>query len=165
MNLRFPHDLFADSLSGLGQDAVVDGEQRQFQAIGDAGLVVDAAQVILDDLLGGAEADGDLLVLAALDDKGDDLQFLGSEAVANAGTDGVLVEAGSLHACRADIAIPLSDVANAIDESWAGDIAVSGAVDAGGKPRLNGLAVLGNDDAAAAGGENARDEGLRVEFQ
>ena len=140
-------------------------EQSQFQTIGDPGLVVNAAQVIFDDLLRGAEPDRDLLVLAALDDEGDDFEFLWSETVANAGADGVLVEAGSIHAGRANVAFTLTDVADALDEGGAGDVAVSSAVDAGGEPRLNRLAVLGNDDTAAAGGEDARDESLHVEFQ
>ena len=49
-------------LVGLGQDAMVDGKQRQFQPIGDADLVVYVAEIVLDHLLGGAELLGDLLV-------------------------------------------------------------------------------------------------------
>ena len=60
------------------------GEEGQFKAIADAGFVIDGAQVVFDDLLGSLEPCGDLTVLAALDDEGDDLHFLGSEAVADA---------------------------------------------------------------------------------
>ena len=40
--------------------------QRQFQSVGDAKLVVDLAQVILDDLFGGAHFLGDIFVLETL---------------------------------------------------------------------------------------------------
>src|SRR5437763_10213263 len=64
----------------FGQDAMVDGEQRQFQAVRDADLVIHVAQVILDDLLGGAELGGDFFVLVSLHNQGNDLQFLGGDA-------------------------------------------------------------------------------------
>ena len=57
-------ELAAHLGGGLRQDAVVDGEEGQLQAVADAGLVVDRAQVVLDDLLGGLEAGGDLAVFA-----------------------------------------------------------------------------------------------------
>ena len=68
---------------------MVDGEECQLKPIGDADLVIDAAEVVLDHLLLGAELSGDLLVLAALRDEGDDLQFLGREALEDAGADAV----------------------------------------------------------------------------
>ena len=40
---------------GLIQDPVMDGEQRQFQPVRHADLVVDVAQIVLDDLFGRAE--------------------------------------------------------------------------------------------------------------
>ena len=67
---------------------MVDGEEGEFEAVGDAGLVVDAAQVVLDDLFLGAELVGDVFVLAALNDECDDLHLFGGEAVADAGADG-----------------------------------------------------------------------------
>ena len=48
--------LLPTSAAACGEHAVVNGEQRQFEAIADAGLVVDGAQIILDHLLGGLEA-------------------------------------------------------------------------------------------------------------
>ena len=54
----------------------MNGKQRQFQPVGYADLIVHVAQVILDDLLGGAELGGDFLVLVALHDESDDAQFL-----------------------------------------------------------------------------------------
>jgi len=41
----------------------VNGEQCQFQTVGDADLVIDIAEVVLDDLVGGSELGGDFLVL------------------------------------------------------------------------------------------------------
>src|SRR5438067_1193082 len=55
---------------------MVNGEERQLQAIGDANLVVNVAQVVLDDLLGGAEMVGNLFILVALDDVGNDAQIV-----------------------------------------------------------------------------------------
>ncbi len=50
--------LHLEEISGLGgslgQDAVVNGEEGQFQAVRHAGLVVDGAQIVFDDLLFGA---------------------------------------------------------------------------------------------------------------
>src|SRR5260370_33620297 len=46
---------------GFVQYAVMDGEQRQLQPVGDTGFVVDVAQVVLGDLLGGGELGGDFL--------------------------------------------------------------------------------------------------------
>src|SRR5437879_7781083 len=43
---------------GFVQNPVVDGEQRQFQPVGDADLVIHVAQIILNDLLGRAELGG-----------------------------------------------------------------------------------------------------------
>src|SRR5258708_8712280 len=50
------------------QDAVVNGEQRQFQPVRHTNLVVDVAQVVLDHLLGRAQLGGDFLVLVPLND-------------------------------------------------------------------------------------------------
>ena len=76
--------LLPTSAAACGQHAVVDGEERQLEPVADAGLVVDGAQVVLDDLLGGLEAEGDLAVLAALHDERDDAHLLGGEPVADA---------------------------------------------------------------------------------
>ena len=39
----------------------MDGEEGELEAVGDAGLVVDAAEIVFDDLLLGAELRGDVL--------------------------------------------------------------------------------------------------------
>ena len=51
--------------------------ERQFQTIGDAELVVDLAQVILDDLLGRANLVRDFFIAHAAGDARDDGKFLG----------------------------------------------------------------------------------------
>jgi hypothetical protein len=61
-------------------DLVVQAVEGQLEAVADAELVVDFAQVVLDDLLGGAELEGDLFVALALGDAGDNGHFLGREA-------------------------------------------------------------------------------------
>src|SRR3954452_20902522 len=58
--------------SGFVQDPVVDGEERQFQTVGDADLVVHVAQVIFYNLLGGSQLRRDFFVLVALHDQGND---------------------------------------------------------------------------------------------
>src|SRR3974390_3189619 len=52
---------------GLCKDAVMNGEEREFETVADAGLVVDRSQVVLDHLLGGFEPKCDFAILAALD--------------------------------------------------------------------------------------------------
>src|SRR5258705_6327378 len=70
--LRRRRDGIGDGRRGLIQDAVVDREQRQLQTVGDADLVIDVAQVVLDDLLGGAELGGDFFILVSLNDERND---------------------------------------------------------------------------------------------
>ena len=67
----------------------MDGEEGQFQAIGDTSLVIDTAQVVFDDLFGGAKPLSDLFVFAALDDQSNDLHFLRGKPVADACADEV----------------------------------------------------------------------------
>src|SRR3989442_4493268 len=45
---------------GFVQNPVVDGEQRQFQPVGDPDLVIHVAQIILDYLLGRPELQSDV---------------------------------------------------------------------------------------------------------
>jgi hypothetical protein len=61
-------------------DLVVEAVKGEFEAVADAELVVDFAQVVFDDLLGGSELEGYLLVALALCDAGDDGDLLGREA-------------------------------------------------------------------------------------
>ncbi len=62
-------------------EVVGDGEQGQFEARGDAGLVEDVRQVALDGLFAEAELLGDVAVAAALDDAAHDFKFARGEAV------------------------------------------------------------------------------------
>ena len=64
--------------------AVMDAVERQLQAVGNAQLVVDLAQIILDHLLGGADLLGDFLVAHALRHARDNQQFLVAEPVSGA---------------------------------------------------------------------------------
>src|ERR1700691_4325884 len=159
------HDLVADHLRGFCQNAVVDGEQCQLQTIRDAGFVVDATEIVLDHLFGGIEPDGDLLVFAALYDERDDLQLLGSEAIADAGPNRVFVDAWQVQADSADVALALTDMANAVDEGWSGHVTMGCTMDTGAEPRLDGLTVLGDDDRAAGRGGDSWNEYLWVEFE
>ena len=102
---------------GLGQDAMVNSEQRKFKTVGNADLVVNVAQVIFDDLLGGAELRCDFLVLVALHDQGDDAEFLGGEAVANTSADEIVGVAGGDGTLRVeDVSFAALDTADAIDQ-------------------------------------------------
>jgi len=62
--------------SGLVQNAVVDGEERQFQPVGDTDFVIHVAQIILDDLLGRSQLRRDFFVLVALNDQRNDFVIL-----------------------------------------------------------------------------------------
>ncbi len=72
-------DLLGDGhFVGIGfDDLVVQAIEGELKPIGDTQLVVDLAQIVLDDLLGGAELERDLLIALALRDAGDDRRFLG----------------------------------------------------------------------------------------
>ena len=59
-------------------------EQRQFQPVAHAGLVVNRPQIILDHLFGGLEPLRNLAVLASLHNEGHDPHFLGGQAIAHA---------------------------------------------------------------------------------
>ncbi len=61
----------------------MNGEESEFETIGDAGLVINGAEVVFDDLLLGAELIGDVLILAAFGDESDDLKLLRREALEN----------------------------------------------------------------------------------
>lgn len=143
------HEHVSDSGGCLGEHAVMDGEEGEFEAIGDAGLVVDAAEVILDDLLGGAEAHRDFLVFAALNDECDDLHLLGSEAIADSCADAVFFDGEVFRSAGSDGPFAARDSANAIDESGAGDGAMHDAIDSHVEVRLNGFADFGDEEAMA----------------
>ena len=69
-------------------------EKRQLEPVGDADLVVDVAQIILDDLLGSPQLQSDLFVLETLNDQRHDAQFFRRQAIANARSDKVVVVVG-----------------------------------------------------------------------
>ena len=54
-------------------EVFVDGVERQFQAVGDAQLVEDVMQMVLDGLLADEHSLGNLLVFEALGDQFDHL--------------------------------------------------------------------------------------------
>jgi len=62
----------------------MDSEKGEFQPVGDAGLVVDASQIVLHHLLLGVEFGCDFLVLAAFGNECDDLYFFRGQALQNA---------------------------------------------------------------------------------
>src|ERR1700733_9101714 len=68
-------------------DFIVQAIKREFKPVRDAKLVIDLAQVILDDLLGGAQLESNLLISLALRDAGDDRHFLRRKAGLIAGAD------------------------------------------------------------------------------
>lgn len=143
---------------GIGKYLVVDGEKRELQAVRNAGLVVNAAQVVFDDLLLGAELEGDVLIFAALDNESDDLHFLGGEPIADAGTDGILSlhggEVGALHK-----ALSTGDLADALDEVCAADTSADDALESTRDVGIYLFGVFGDQDGAAAGQVELGDEG------
>jgi len=157
-------DEVAGLCGGFGQDAVVDGEEGEFEAVGDAGLVVDSAQVVFDDLLLGAELAGDLLVFAALYDEGDDLHLFGSEAVADAGADAVGgvhgSDVGALH-----VTLASNDAADAVDKVGAGNAAADEAVEVDGNVVGELFVVLGDENDPAAERLGAGEEGGEVRVE
>src|ERR1700675_2698352 len=76
---------------GFVQDAVMNGEQRQFQPVRHTDLVVDVAQLVLDHLLGRTQLGGDFLVLVSLHDERHYAEFLGRQAVADAQPDHIVL--------------------------------------------------------------------------
>lgn len=105
----------------LLQQFVVEAVQGKLQAIGDAELVVDLAEVVLDDLFGGADLVRDLFVAHAAGDAADDGQFLLGEL----GLDFRIGEAGGLGTVGfddpadglvVDPGLAFGDLADAFDE-------------------------------------------------
>ena len=147
---------------------VVEAVEGELEAIGNAELVVNLAQIIFDDLLGGAELVGDFLVALALGDAGDDEHLFLVEAgliarvgeVAGLGAigfddpgDGLIVNPGF-----AD-----GDFAHALDEQIGRDGTGNDAADAA-TIEVDGVGLVaggGLDDDLEIGGE-ADDGGNRV---
>src|ERR1700733_14681327 len=119
---RLHLDEIASLCCGFGKDAMVDSEEGEFEAIGDSGLVVDDAQVILDDLLFGPELHCDVLVLASLHDEGNNLHLLRRHPVSHAGSDVVR----GLHGGDVDAlykALSPAHSANAVHQIGSSDVA------------------------------------------
>lgn len=108
----------------------MDREEGKLEAIGDTGLVVDIAQVVLDYLLLRVQLRSDVLVFAALNDKSDDLHLFRGEAVTDAFADAVLNTQGR-YAGLADTAQTMGDAANGVDEFGTGDVAGDHAIQTG----------------------------------
>jgi hypothetical protein len=127
----------------------MNGEESEFETVGDAGLVVDGAEVVLDDLLLGAELVGDVLVLAAFGDESDDLKLLRGEALEDHDADAVGrghgLDLGALHGTLAG-----GDAVEAIDQLGACNGAEDDAFDAQGDRLVEDGVVLEDDDGTAA---------------
>jgi len=59
---------------------VMQAVECQFEAVRDAELVIDLSQIVLDDLLGGAQLERDFLVPLALGNAGDDRHLFWRQA-------------------------------------------------------------------------------------
>ena len=59
---------------------VMKAVEGEFEPIADAQFVINFAQVVLDNLLGGTQLEGNLFVAFSLRNAGDDCQFLGRKA-------------------------------------------------------------------------------------
>jgi len=140
----------------------VNGEKREFESIGDADLVVNVAQIILYDLLGGSELIRDLFVLEALNDERDDLEFLGRETIADTGSDEVIAfrSCGDWSAGIVQIALAVGNGAYATEEVIAGDGAEGDAVDSDAGVALDVLAIFGDHDHPGLELISDRDDGL-----
>src|ERR1700678_867942 len=73
-----------------GQDPMVDGKEGKLEPIGNARFVVNAAQIVLDHLFGGAQPQRNLFILAALHDQDYDLNLFRGKPVAHARAYGIL---------------------------------------------------------------------------
>lgn len=134
----------------LLEQLVVEAIESQLETIGDAELVVDLAQVVLDDLLGGADLVGDLFVAHAAGDAADDGQLLFGEL----GLDFGVGEAGGLGAVGfddpadglvVDPGLALGDLADAFDEEIGGDGAGHDSANAAAV-ELDGVGLVGFGD-------------------
>ena len=161
---REPLHLGAEGLQWLGvglhcgvgvdhvllQQLVVEAVESEFETVGDAELVVDLAQVVLDDLLGGADLVSDFFVAHASGDAADDGQLLFGEL----GLDFGIGEAGGLGAIGlddpadglvVDPGLALGDLADAFDEEIGGDGAGDDTADAAAI-ELDGVGLVGLAD-------------------
>ncbi len=91
---------------------------------------------------------GNFLVLVALNDERDDAQFLGRQAVADSQSDHIVFGQFTGHGHILHPVFATRDFAHAIDERWAGDIAIHDAMGACCHVALRALAGIGEDDNA-----------------
>src|SRR5262249_11249534 len=134
--------------SGFGEHAVVNGEESELEAVRDSDLVVHVAQVILDDLFGGAQLRGDLFILIALHDQRDDLQLFWGQAVPHAGTHLVIyaiVGTGGDGCLILHPTLPLGDFADALHQRGSGHVAEDNPMHAAGDVARQVLSVLSYD--------------------
>src|SRR5271170_2021974 len=158
-----------DQISGccrrFCEHAMVDGEERQLQPVGYPGLVVDAAQVVLDNLLGRSQAHGDFLIFAALNNERDNLHFLGGETVTDPRAHLIFFLYSCPQPSHFYSALTTHDTASAIDQCRTGYRAVRCAMHARGEIGACGLAVLGDHDTKASIYANALDKLIYVQFE
>ena len=108
----------------------MDREQCQFEPVRNSDLVVNVAQIILDDLLRRAQLRSDFFVLVSLDDERDDAELFRCQAVADAQSDHIVF---GEFAWDSDILHPSfapRDFAHAIYQRSAGDVSVDNTVSA-----------------------------------
>ncbi len=134
----------------LFEQLMVETVESQLETVGDAELVVDLAQVVLDNLFGGADLVGDLFVAHAAGDAADDGQLFFGEL----GLDLGVGEAGGLGAVGfddpadglvVDPGLTLGDLADAFDEQVGGDGAGHDSANAAAV-ELDGIGFVGLGD-------------------
>ncbi len=126
---------------------MVDGEQGEFQAIRNSGLVEDGTKIVLDDLFGIVEFQGNVLVLVALDDEAHNAEFFGSESLAGTLTDDIGFKLdGCLLGTRLHIGSSAADRAEALDEFGGTDVTKDNSADSSLFVRFSGVGVLEHSD-------------------
>src|ERR1700721_459560 len=129
-------------------DLVMEAVKSELKAVADAELVVNFAEIVLDNLLGGAELVGDLLVALALGDAGDDGHLLGRETglaarVYKRGSLGAIGLNDPVYGLVIDPGFAFGDTANAADEQVWRDGTGNDAPDAAAI-ELHGMVFVGN---------------------
>jgi len=132
------------------QQLVVEAVESELQAVGDTELVVDLAEVVLDDLLGGADLVSDFFVAHAAGDAADDGKLLFGELGLNLGVG----EAGGLGAVGfddpadglvVDPCLAFGDLADTLNEEVRRDGARDDATDAAAV-EFDGVGLVGFAD-------------------
>jgi hypothetical protein len=132
------------------EELVVEAVEGELETVGDAELVVDLAQVVLDDLFGGADLVGDLFVAHAAGDAADDGELFFGEL----GLDFGVSEGGGLGAIGfddpadgliVDPGLAFGDLSDAFDEKVGRDGAGDDATDTA-TVELDGVGLVGFSD-------------------